>query len=68
VLDFKAVNHEVKEMLPTVEKQVASQGSDIMKEGATDGKRFSQQPIFMIGDVQSCVNKKSQQIEGKQCM
>ena len=65
MLDFKAVNHEVKEVLPAVKKQVASQCSEIMKEGATDGKRLSQQPIFMVGDVQSRVNKKSQQIEGK---
>ena len=38
MLDFKTVNHEVEKMLPAVENHVASQGSEIMKEGAADGK------------------------------
>ncbi len=64
-MDFKAVNHEVKEVLPVVKEQVARQGSEIMKEGAPNGKGLAQQPILMVGDVQSRVHKKSQQIEGK---
>ena len=62
MLDFKPVNHEVKKMLPVVEDHVASQGSEIMKESATDGKGFSQQAVVIIGDVQSSVNEKSEQI------
>jgi hypothetical protein len=30
VLDFKAVNHEAEEVLPTIKEQIASQGSKIM--------------------------------------
>ena len=62
MLDFKAVNHEFEEMLPAVEDHVASQGSEIMKESATDGKGFSQQAVVMIGDMQSSVNEKGEQI------
>ena len=62
MLDFKSVNHEVKKMLPAVEDHVASQGSEIMKESAADGKGFSQQTVVIIGDVQSRVNEKSEQI------
>ena len=62
MLDFKPVNHEVKKMLPVVEDHVASQSSEIMKKGAANGKRFSQQAVVIIGDVQSSVNEKSEQI------
>ena len=65
MLDFKAVNHEVKEVLPTVEDHVASEGFEIMKERASDGKGFSQQAVVIMGDVQSSVNEKSEQIEGE---
>ena len=61
-MDFKPVNHEVKKMLPAVENHVASQSSEIMKESAADGKGFSQQAVVIIGDVQSSVNEKSEQI------
>ena len=65
MLDFKAVNHEVKKMLPAIEDHVASQSFEIMKKGATNGKSFSQQAIVIIGDVQSSVNEKSEQIQGE---
>jgi hypothetical protein len=35
-----------------------------MKESAADGKGFSQQAIVIIGDVQSHVNEKDEQIQG----
>ena len=66
MLDFKPVNHEVKKMLPAVEDHVASQGPEIMKESAADGKGFSQQAVVIIGDVQSSVNEKGEQIQGEQ--
>lgn len=62
MLDFKAVNHEVKKMLPAVEDHVASQGSEIVKESAADGKGFSQEAVVIIGDMQSSMNEKSEQI------
>ena len=62
MLDFKAINHEVKKVLPTDKNHVTSQSSEIMKEGAADGKSVSQQPVFIVGDVQSSMNEKSEQI------
>ncbi len=50
-MDFKAVKHEVKEMLPAIEKPIASHSYQVMKEGATDGKGLSQQAIFMVGNM-----------------
>ena len=65
MLDFKPVNHEVKKMLPVVEYHVPSQSPEIMKEGATNSQSFSQETVVIIGDVQSRVNEKSEQIQGK---
>ena len=61
---MEALKHEGEEMGPTGKTQIARECPQIIKEGLAAHQRAAQGAVLSVEQVEQCVKKKRQEIEG----
>ena len=56
-------DHEIEEMLPALEEEITSKGTDIVEESFSSSKRVAQQLVFGIHQVEDGMEQEGQEIE-----
>jgi hypothetical protein len=57
-IQFKSFNHEIEQMIPAIEVEVAGESANVIEKGVADGQRLAPELVLVIYQQRGCTTAK----------